>query len=152
MANTKSPWAGGNKPMIAPMGSEVINVMLLTTVAAANLAANDLIMICDLPEDCVFVDAAFVSDDLDSDGAPALVLNFGVVNDAETDLETTLQAGLTVGQAGGVVRATLTKALLELKGGDTGKRLGFKVATAAATGQAGELGMSLSYRAVAHDS
>lgn len=141
MANTKSPNALGQEPMVSPMGSELVNVMLTAQVAAADLAAGDLIILGEIPEDCVLVDAVYVTDDLDSNGTPAIALDFGTINAGETDLATTVEAGLTIGRAGGAARMTPTAAALATKG-----KVGFKVATAAATGQAGAASVSLTYR------
>ncbi len=151
MSNTKSKAANGIEPMPTPMGSEVVNVLLTAEIAAADSADGDIIILGELPEDCAFVDAVYVADDLDSNGTPALVSSFGVVNADEDGLDTVLQAGLTVGQAAGAVRATLTVAMLELvAAANAPKVLGFEVTTSAATGAAGTLGISLSYRSVHH--
>lgn len=150
MSNTKSQWANGRKPMPSPVGSEVVNVLLDAAVAAADTALGDLVIMGELPEDCVLVDAVYAVDDLDSNGTPAAVLAFGTVNDAEDDLTTTIEAGLTLAQAGGAARMTPTAAALAVQGGASGVQVGFKFTTAAATGQAGTARVSLSYRAVAH--
>jgi hypothetical protein len=150
MANTKSAWATGKQPMPSPVGSEVLNVLLSVEVAAGDLGAGDLIIMGELPADCVLVDAVYAFDDLDSGGAPALSLTFGTINTGETDLDTTIEASITEGQAGGAARLTPTLAALAVQGGSTGVAVGYKVATAAATGAAGTAQLSLSYRAVAH--
>ena len=150
MSNTKSAWALGSQPMPSPVGSEVVNVTMAVEVAAANLAANDLIIMGELPENCVLVDAVFAADDLDSNGTPTLSLNFGTINAGETDLDTVVQTGITVGRTGGAVRLTPTVASLGVKGGSEGKQVGFKVATASATGAAGTVLLNMSYRETAH--
>ena len=151
MANTKSPQALGQVPMAIPGGSEVVNMMLSAEVAAGDLGAGDLIILGEIPAGCVLVDAIYASDDLDAGATPALSLDFGTVNASETNLDATIESGITIGRAGGAARMTPTVANLNVLGGDTGKPVGFKVATAAATGQAGTLMVSLSYRAALHD-
>jgi hypothetical protein len=148
--NTKSPWAAGSQPMLSVMGSEVVNVLLNADVAAANLGLGDLIILGSIPEDCALVDAVFHASDLDS--GSGLVLAFGTINEAEDNLDTILQASCGVGQSAGASRITMTPAVLTQLGGDTGVQVGFRVATAAAGGQTGVAGVSLSYRAVAHGS
>lgn len=150
MGNTKSPAVLGTRPQPSPVGSELVNVMLSAEVAAGDLGAGDLIILGRIPEDCVLVDAIYASDDLDSNGAPAVVLSFGTVNAGETDLTTVIEAGLTIAQAGGAARLTPTVANMAILGGDNGLDVGFKVTTAAATGAAGTLQVSLSYRSVHH--
>jgi hypothetical protein len=151
MANTKSQAVDGNTPMPTPIGSEVVNVLLSVEVLAANLGAGDLIIMGELPEDCVLVDAVYAADDLDSNGTPAIVISFGTVNAGETDLTTVIEAGLTTAQAGGAARMTPTVASLGIQGGASGVSVGYKVTTAAATGAAGTALLSLSYRSIHHD-
>lgn len=145
MATVKSNWITGRNPMPTPVGSEVVNVLLSVEVTAAQTAADTIIMMGSLPENCALVDAVFAADDLDS-GSPAMVMSFGTINADEDDLTTTLQAGLTVGQ-GGAARLTPTVATLGVVGA---VNLGYKVTTAAATGVAGTVLLSLSYRATAY--
>jgi hypothetical protein len=152
MSNTKSQAVLGPAPQPTPIGSEVVNVLLSAEVAAADLALGDLVILGEIPEDCVLVDAVYGADDLDSNGTPAAVLSFGTVNAAEDDLTTVVEAGLTIAQAGGAARMTPTVAALGILGGDDGVQIGFKVTTAAATGAAGSLMVSLSYRSVHHGS
>ncbi len=153
MTVKKSKWVTGRQQMPTPMGSEVVNVLLDLDVAADEVAENDLYIMGELPEDCALVDVIYGIDQLDSDGSAAAELAFGVVNDDEDDLTTTLEAGIDIAQAGGAARMTPTNTTLETKSGSTGgKRLGFKVTTAAATGKAGTVRASVSYRSVAFDS
>lgn len=150
MTIIKSDHANGRKAMPQPAGSEVVNVMLVLAILAAETASGDLYHMGDLPEDCAFVDAVFEATDLDT-GTPAIILAFGVINDAEDDLDVTLEAGIDLAQAGGVARVTLTSALLALvTPGNARKKLGFKVTTASATGADGTVKTSLSYRASAY--
>jgi hypothetical protein len=151
MATVRSPWALGSKPMPIPNGSEVVNVLLECDIPAARTALNDIYLMGELPEDCALVDAVFASTDLDTAGSPAAVLAFGVINAAEADLTTTLQATLTIAQAGTAARMTPTVATLTAKStSSTRVKLGYKVTTAAGTGAAGTVYLSLSYRALAH--
>lgn len=150
MANTKSNAVLGSEPMPSPVGSEVLNILLQVEVDAGDLGAGDLIILGEIPEDCVMVDAVHMADDLDSNGTPTVELEFGEINAAENDLATIYEAALSIGEAGGAARLTPTVANLSRVGGVSGTPIGYKVSTAAATGQAGTVGCSLSYRAVSH--
>jgi hypothetical protein len=150
MATVRSPWALGSKPMPIPNGSEVVNVLLECPVTAAQTAADDIYLMGELPEDCALVDAVFAATDIDT-GTPAHVMSFGIVNAAENDLTTALQASIAVGQGATAARLTPTVATLTTKStGSTRVKLGYKVTTASATGAAGTVYLSLSYRALAH--
>lgn len=151
MALVQSPWATGRKPMPSPIGSEVINVLLSADVTAAQTADGDIIAMGYLPEDCVLVDAVYAASDLDTNGSPAHAMSFGVINSDKDGLTTALETGIDVGQAGTAARLTPTTTTLTTKGGTGGVLLGYEVTTSAATGAAGTVHLSLSYRAVAHD-
>jgi hypothetical protein len=151
MPTARSPWVLGSKPMPIPNGSEVVNVLLECPVTAALTAANDIYLMGELPEDCALVDAVFASTDLDTKATAEIVLSFGIVNAAENDLTTTLQAALDISQAGTAARLTPTVATLTTKStSSTRLKLGYKVTTAAGTAAAGTVYLSLSYRALAH--
>lgn len=151
MALVQSDWATGKKPMPAPNGSELVNVRLDMEVTAAQTALGDIYEMGYLPENCALVDAVYVTDDLDSNGTPAMVMSFGVINSGGTDLDTALEASLDVAQAGTAARMTVTPtALGVVTDGATRKKLGYKVTTAAATGAAGTVSLILSYRATAY--
>lgn len=151
MPTAKSPWVLGSKPMPIPNGSEVVNVLVECPVTAAQTAADDIYYMCDLPEDCVLVDAVFASTDLDTGGTPKHAMSFGILNAAATDMTTALHAAIVVGQAGTAARLTPTLATVGVKtDGKTRAKLGYKVTTAAGAGAAGTVYLSLSYRALTH--
>lgn len=149
MATVQSDYAKGTKAMPSPVGGEVINLLIALPVTAAQTAANDIYEMGYLPENCSLVDCAFASTDLDTNGTPAMVASFGILNSGATDLDgTALQASLTIGQAGTATSMTKTVTTLTTTcNGSTRKKLGYKVTTAAATGAAGTVYLSLSYRA-----
>lgn len=146
----QSQWAKGMKPMPSPTGPELVNVLMrldLTEAQVDALAANDIIVMGYLPESCAFVDAvAAMTAGIDT--ASGLDLDFGIVNDGETDLTTELQNSILVDGTTSLARVTLTETLLTLTcDGKTRKKLGFKVSTAATTPKAGTIWLSLTYRA-----
>ena len=152
----QSDWITGRKQMPTPAGSEVVNVLLSHTMTADEvdaLAAADLIVMGEIPEDCVFVDAICADTDLDS--GDALDLDFGIVNAGETDWATNgeLQNSILVAGTTHVARVTPTVEMLTTASPSTGgTKLGYKVSTAAGTAVAGTIYVSLSYRAAAFGS
>lgn len=128
--------AAGQKP-IPSLVSSLLGSLLLEYVTTANLAAGDIIDLGPLPAGLTPVDAAIITDDLDSNGAPTITLSLGLLNAAKTDLnggtnETFITAS-TVGQTGGIARAT-TAAVYLLGASNAERRLGLKVVAGAATG------------------
>lgn len=113
-------------------------------------AAGDIIEIGVLPAYCTVFDAILDSDDLDSNAAPALALNAGLMSgvagkkDATRTCGAELFSGSTVGQAGGVERAS-AKTAFRIAPIETERGIGVKIATAAATGAAGTIGLTLFY-------
>ena len=146
----RSDHANGKKSMPTPSGPEVVNVLTSITLTAAQtdaLAANDIVVMGYLPENCAFVDAVCAMT-AGIDTGSALDLDFGVVLDAETDLATELVNSILVDGTTSLARVTMTETMLTLNSGsNTRKKLGFKVATAAGTAAAGTIYLSLSYRA-----
>jgi hypothetical protein len=152
----KSPWANGQMAMPSPNGPEVINVLMALTLTSAQvdaLAANDIITMGYLPENCAFVDAVCAMT-AGIDTGSAFDLDFGIVNAGETDLTTLLQDSILVDAGSGSTapaRVTLTETMLTLNtDGATRKKLGFKVVTAAGTAGAGTIRLSLSYRGTSY--
>lgn len=142
---TKSINVEAYRPAVAPQEAGAVYVNDGEADVPANgLASGDLIALCVLPPLCVPVDFTLVAGDLD--GATALVLAVGVLNDSQTDLaaNTNLITGSTVGQAGGIARAT---ALPLTYDASANRIIAAKVTTAATTGQAAKLRGILTYRA-----
>jgi hypothetical protein len=146
----RSDYASGKKPMPTPTGPEVVNVLTSLTLTSAQvdaLAANDIVVMGYLPEDCAFVDAICAMT-TGIDTGSGLDLDFGVVNDGESDLTTELQNSILVDGTTSLARVTMTETMLTLATtGSARKKLGYKVATAATTPAAGTIYLSLSYRA-----
>lgn len=149
----RSDWASGKKPMPTPTGPEVVNVLMKLTLTEAQvdaLAANDTIVMGYLPEDCAFVDAVCAMT-AGIDTGSALDLDFGVLKDDESDLETELQNSILVDGTTSLARVTMTETMMTLATtGAQRKKVGYKVATAAGTPKAGSIYLSLSYRATSY--
>lgn len=149
MVTFKSAYASGVKNVPVPAGSEVAAVrasVALTTGATT----NDMIHFLELPEDCIPVDWMLDYDDLD--GATSLVIDFGVIDSAGTAISTAEADGGdewidggTNGQSAGLARMTAAVALKVVPGAR--RMIGAKIMTAAGTPQAGNISLTLWYRA-----
>jgi len=162
MALFKSDYRNGVKPMPVAQGPELVSVRAEYTASAA--AAGDIFSMLVIPEDHILVDVILDSDDLDSNGAPAITLSVAYLNATEADIDVTANingdgaafiVASTVGQAGGMARPS-TKSLWRAAPRSAGdpangstklRYLGVKVVAGAATFQAGELGLTAVYRA-----
>lgn len=106
-------------------------------------AAGDIIELGVLPGNAVPVEAILDVDDLDSNGTPTITLDVGIMsgpvgkNDPARTCGNELFVASTVGQAGGVVRATASSAFRIQKSEDH-RSVGVKVAAGPATGAAGK--------------
>lgn len=123
-------------PMPARSGGPA--VFTVAFKVPAGLAAGDIIEMCDLPESTTIADATLICDDLDSNGAPLLALDVGLMSgepgstDAGRTCGNELFAADQVGRTGGVSRMSKAAGFTLAK--STGKRsIGVKVATGAAT-------------------
>ena len=75
-------------------------------VTVVATAINSTIGLCVLPARCIPVDFILISDDLDSDGGPAIMLTAGVIVSSDLQASTSFLTEDTVAQAGGSSRAT----------------------------------------------
>lgn len=140
MALFQTDYAKGTKVLPAPKGSESV-IARIEFVQVAALALNDIVEMCQLPEDCVPADAWIDTDDLDSNGTPLITLSLGVLNAAKSDIDTVASGGAawlaasTIGQTGGVARIT-TQYGLRMQPSQVRRSIGIKCAAAPATGVA----------------
>ena len=142
----------GRKPVISPSGPEVVAVRFAISLGTGDLALNDIGKVGILPAGCVPVGLKVDSDDLDSNGAPAIVASVGILNATLDDISTATAdggaawgTGLTVAQAGGQVDV-LSKAISRVQASGSDRFVGVKFTTAAATAVAGVLGLTLFYK------
>jgi hypothetical protein len=152
MATLETNYIKGVTPQPIPSGAEVISIKA-ELVGLDDLADNDMLAMCFLPEDCVPVDAVIVHDDLD-DGA-GLAVDFGLFN-ADEDAISTEAAdggdewvdGSTALQAAGVLKMT-TGAIWRTQPSTSRRKVGFKVMVDPATDPAAtqKLSVIFSYRA-----
>lgn len=144
----------GTRPMPVSSGSDVLAVRekIALTVSPG---AGDILAMLDLPADHMPVDVILDTDDLDG-ATPTLTLDVGVLNAAKTDIDVTAPSGggkwitaSTIGQTGGLVRPT-TKEITRVTPTVANRKVGVRVAAAATNFQAGDVGLTLLYRAAHH--
>ena len=136
MALFKSDTAAGRKPGVSITEASGGVLRFEYTIAAA-LVVGDVIHMGDMPaNNTLAADATLISDDLDSNATPTIVLAAGILNAGLTAMGAgaadTWIAASTIGQAGGVARAS---ANAMLSGGTqyVPRPLGVVVSTGAAT-------------------
>lgn len=156
MALLKSEYAKGVRPMPIAQGSEIVAVRVEYALTAAP-ALGDIIEMGFLPEDHIPVDAILDADDLDTNAGPTITLDVGVLNAAKDNIDVTADSGggkwitaSTVAQAGGLVRPTTKEVTRVVPKSASRRSVGVRVNAAAATFQAGKVGLTLLYRAAAY--
>lgn len=138
----------GRNPPVLPAGGEVVAVRFPIALVAADLDANDCGAVAILPAGCVPVGLTYDSDDLDTNASPTIAASVGPVNAGATDLSSTWASGITASQSGVAANVALSKDAMRLAASSTDTRIGIKFTAAAATKAAGEVGLTLLYRAV----
>ncbi len=144
--------AASQPPVTGSRAGMPVTVRFEYSLSAA-LVVNDIIYMGDLPAGHLPVDLMVDTDDLDTGGSPAIVLQAGILNAGKTDIDATASGGAewlgssTVGQAGGMARMA-GKAMSRVAVDDTNDRaMGIKVSTAPATGAtSGKVGFTITYR------
>lgn len=137
----------GRKPTVFPAGSEVVAVRFPIALVAADLDANDAGAVAILPAGCVPVGLVYDSDDLDTNASPTIAASVGPVNAGQTDLSSTWASGITASQGGTSATVPLSTAAMRLAPAATDTLIGIKFTAASATKAAGEVGLTLLYRA-----
>lgn len=144
----------GRKPAVTPSATDLIAVRATIDLLTSDLVLNDTGAVLVLPPGCVPVDVIVDMDDLDT-GAAALVFQVGIVNAAQTDLSVAAADG---GANWGATAASNTastqrivfngKALVSVQPAQVERLVGLKVATAPTAAAAGQVGVTMLYRAV----
>lgn len=148
MFTNSNDYLTGRKPAVFPAGSDVVAVRFPIDLVAADLDANDVGAVGILPAGCVPVGLTYDSDDLDTNGTPTIAASVGFVNAGETDLDGTAWAtGITASQGGTAAQVTLTTAVMRMAATQTDRKFGIKFTAASATKAAGQVGLTLLYRA-----
>jgi len=157
MSLKQTDYAKGIKQMPNASGAEVLAVRCEFPLVAA-LVVNDIIELGPLPAGHVPVDFIADSDDIDTNGTPTIILQAGILNAGKTDIDTAASGGAgwignsTIGQAGGIARAT-DKAITRMVSDRAADRpFGIKVSTGPATSAvAGVVAGTLLYRSAQYN-
>ena len=150
MANHLSDYAKRVRGMPVAGGAEVVSVRMVVPLPATH-ALNDIIEFGELPEDHVPVDFVLDSAAL---AASAMVLAVSLLNTAKTDLSAGADdgganwlTGSTIGVGGGMARPTVRAMWLTNPLPTTKRMLGAKITTGGVTPAAGDLALTIKYRA-----
>lgn len=116
------------------------------------VATGDILELAPRPPGCRIIDMVLDSDDLDAHETAAISLDIGIMSGAWQDRsqDRTVGAeffsGATIARTGGVLRPTLITAF---RSGisPVATSIGVKIATQAATAQAGSIGLTVVYTA-----
>ena len=153
MALRQSDYAKGILAVPYPsLAGQAVTHRFAMTIGA-DAALNDIYELACIPANCRVADIVLDPADLDSGGSAAIVLDVGIMsgawgdNDGARTCDDEFFDGITTAQAGGVARPTLATAY-NTGGAATDRSIGVKIATAAATPQAGVLGLTVTVVAV----
>jgi hypothetical protein len=141
-------YLSGRKPAPFPAGGEVVAARFPIDLVAADLDANDTGAVAILPAGCVPVGLVYDSDDLDTNASPTITASVGPVNAGATDLSEVWVSGITASRDGTAATLALSKAAMRMAAPAADVTLGVKFTAAAATKAAGQVGLTLLYRAV----
>ena len=147
MALYQTDVAKGTKIALNVSQSEAVpqRIEFIQSVA---LALNDIIEMGPLLEDHSIVDLILDTDDLDTNGAPAITLSVGILNAAKSDIDTVASGGAawiaasTIAQTSGVARPTTPHVFRMQPMPNLRRSIGIKCAAAPATGVASLTGLT----------
>ncbi len=115
---------------------------------SANPSVNDILELACIPANCRVIDVILDSDDLDTNGAPTLAYDVGVmsgdfgVNDAARTCGAEFFAASAASQTGAVARPTI-KTAFRTTTTSKDRSIGLKFTAVAATFAAGEIGLTV---------
>ncbi|GLQ09247.1 hypothetical protein GCM10007913_11790 [Devosia yakushimensis] len=150
MAITQSLYAKGGEPLPYPSdaGAVVAKRFSFLMTPAILAAAGDIVELACIPVGCRPIDVILDSDDLDTNGAPTLTIDVGVMSGKFGDQAQDRTCGneffaaSTVGQAGGVAHPTKKEAY-RVPAASGERSIGLKIAAAAATAAGGTVGLTV---------
>lgn len=150
MAIRKSFAALGRIAIAYPSIAAHVVAQRFAFTVPANIPQGDIIELAPIPPHCRVVDIVLDSAKLDTNGAAAIAVDVGIMSgnwgddDPDRTVGAEFFAASDVAQAGGVARPTLASAYKQ-GASDVARSIGVKIATAAATGAAGEIGLTVHY-------
>lgn len=151
----QSNTAKGTNVAPTPAGAgEMVSYRAEIDLTAAQVVDDQIIEMGPLPANCDLVDVILDGDELDTNGAPTLTANVGVmsgdfgVNDGARTVGAELMAVLaaTMGTANGFVQRPTTVGAFRIARSNVDRGIGIHFTAAAATAAAGKLGLTVIYR------
>lgn len=141
---TYSEVVSATGPMFTPPAKMTAVLSQIVTIGTADLTQNTTFDIGYIPANCRVIDAVMAGTDMDSAGAPAMIMALGDTVDADRWIN-----GSTVGQTAAVARAgnnaTSAKTMAEHAGYTAPTKQIATVITAPGTAVAGTLTVSVLY-------
>jgi len=105
MASFRTLTAQGVRPLALPETAQVSTVTadINWPDAGAGIAVSDVVQIAEIPAGVELIDWTFITEDIDSNGAPTVAFTLGSLNAGKTAIATayTAAGGISAGQAGG---------------------------------------------------
>lgn len=150
MAILKSEAAKGLVNVAFPGSAGEAITQRYSMTVPTTVEADDILELAPIPPNCRVVDMVVDCDDLDT-GTPAIVVDIGIMSGewGEGGARTVgaeFFSASNIGQAGGVARPSLASAY-RTGTSDKARSIGVKIATVAATAQAGQIGITLTVAA-----
>lgn len=148
MAVIQSEYAKGSIAIPYPSLAGGATTFRFAMAVPTTVQANDILELARIPGGCRVTEIVLDSDDLDSDGTPAITLDVGIMSGNWGDPSQSRTCGAeffsasNVGQAGGVARPTLASAYRQ-NAADNDRSIGVKIGTVADAAQAGSVGLTL---------
>ncbi len=148
MALIQSKYAKGTEPLSYPSTAGEAVVARFSHQLSANPVAGDILELACIPSNCRVAEIVLDCDDLDSNGAPTVVFDVGIMSGAfgeESNARTCgaeFFSGSNVAQAGGVARPTVRTAYRTTPS-NIDRGIGVKFTAISATFQAGSIGLTV---------
>lgn len=148
MALIQSKYAKGTEALSYPSNAGEAVAIRFSHQLTANPAAGDILDLACIPSNCRVVDVVLDSDDLDTNGAPTMTMDVGIMSGTFGDESPARTcgaeffSGANVAQAGTVARPTL-KSAYRTTASNIDRSIGIKFVTAAATFVPGQIGLTV---------
>ena len=145
---TQSNQAKGVVAVPYPDSSGDVNAVRYSMAVPTNMIVGDILELGCIPAGCRVVDLILDCDDIDTNGAPTVAFDVGIMSGAWGDPTPTRTCGAeffsasNVGQAGTVARPTL-KSAFQTAPVNTERSIGVKMTAAAATPAVGNIGLTV---------
>ena len=154
-ARASADFLTGRNPVDTPSNINLAAERFTVDLTTADLALNAIGAVGILPAGAVPMFVEIDSTRLDTNGAPTLAFSLGVVNDAETAISTASAdggaawlTGRQEGRAAGVSGLLTSAAMRSVQPSQVNRKIGVQFTGAAATAQAGTIGVTVYYRMV----